>query len=181
MGFNQGVQAIEVLFVPFVLTGGLSDASGRRLRIVPHHLFAWQRLSRIANTHRFLTLLQLQHRLTQLILGPKRASTVFTCSIICYMQINRHLFSTWVQTRHLILLNVTTSEWLLDALGWLGPLISSATTLPWLLRSPIWSGLIFNRIAQSIFECFNLSLVLAQNVIAVLVILAFHCSLHLRF
>jgi hypothetical protein len=40
MGFNQGVQAIEVLFVPFVLTGGLSDASGRRLRIVPHHLFA---------------------------------------------------------------------------------------------------------------------------------------------
>ena len=174
MGFNQGVQAIEVLFVPFVLTGGLSDASGRRLRIVPHHLFAWQRLSRISNTHRFW-----QHCLTQLILGPKCASTVFTCSIICYMQINRHLFSTWVQAHHLILLNITASEWLLDALSWLWPFITSITLI-WLLRSCIWSGLI----AQSIFECFNLFLVLAQNVTAVLIILAFHCSfiiLHLWF
>jgi len=89
MGFNQGVQAIELLLVPFVLTGGLSDASGRRLRIVPQHLFALQRLSRISNSHRFR-----QHGLTQLILGPERASAIFTCSIICYVQINRHLFST---------------------------------------------------------------------------------------
>jgi hypothetical protein len=89
MGFNQGVQAIEVLFVPFVLTGGLSGASDRRLRIVPQHLLAFQRLSRIANSHRFW-----QHGLTQLILGPKRASAIFTCSIICYVQINRHLLST---------------------------------------------------------------------------------------
>lgn len=170
MGFNQIVQTkfiiIEVLFVPFVLTGGLSGASSWRLWIVPQHLFVLQRLSGITNTHRFW-----QHGLTQLILGPKCASTIFTCSIICYVQINRHLFSTWVQVHHFIILNITAAtKWLLDTLSWLRPII-------WLLRSHIWPILI----AQSAFKCFNLSLVLAQNVIAVLVVLAFHRSLLLGF
>ena len=177
MGFNQIVQTkfiiIEVLLVPFILTGRLSGASSWWLWIVPPHLFALQRLSGITNAHRFW-----QHGLTQLILGPKCASTIFTCSIICYVQINRHLFSTSVQVHLTSKLRLNfiplsfsaATKWLLNTLSWLRPII-------WLLWSHIWLVLI----AHSAFKCFNLSLILAQNVVAVLVVLAFHHNWRLGF